>query len=140
MPALKYAPPTCRQTVSRKTKPDAKTWTFAAVVVIVVATAVAATARPTPMVRLPEGDFMPFFQESPGKGKARVAVVPIRMAAFRLDAVPVTNAQFLDFVREHPEWRRSRIKPTLCADHHHLSCNRIWHDAPQLRERYLVFP
>lgn len=120
MSALKYAPPTCRQTVSRKTKPDAKTWTFAAVVVIVVATAVAATARPTPMVRLPEGDFMPFFQESPGKGNARVAVVPIRMAAFRLDAVPVTNAQFLDFVRGHPEWRRSRIKP-LFADHHYLA-------------------
>lgn len=106
--------------MSRKIKPDAKAWTFAAVVLIVVATAVVATARPTPMVRLPEGDFRPFFQESRGKGKAWVAPVSLRMAAFRLDAVPVTNGQFLDFVREHPEWRRSRIKP-LFADHHYLA-------------------
>ena len=77
-------------------------------------------AGPTLMVRLPEGDYMPFFQASPGKGKARVAATPVRMSAFRLDAFPVTNAQFLDFVRQHPEWRRSRIKP-LFADQHYLA-------------------
>ena len=102
--------------MSRKTRPNAKAWTIAAVIVSVTA----AAARPTPMVRLPEGDLVPFFQESPGKGKAQVAAVPLRIAAFRLDAFPVTNGQFLDFVRQHPEWRRSRIKP-LFADHEYLA-------------------
>ena len=73
--------------VSRKTRPRAKTWTIAAVIAGV--TAVAAMARPTPMVRLPEGDFMPFFQESAGKGKAKVAPASLRMSAFRLDALPI---------------------------------------------------
>ncbi len=104
--------------MSRKTRLYAKAWTIAAAIVGV--TAVAAMAQPTPMVRLPAGDFVPFFQESPGKGKARVAAAPLRIAAFRLDAVPVTNGQFLDFVRHHPEWRRSRIK-TLFADHQYLA-------------------
>jgi formylglycine-generating enzyme required for sulfatase activity len=31
--------------------------------------------------------------------------------AFWLDAQPVTNAEFLAFVREHPRWRRSIVSP-----------------------------
>jgi sulfatase modifying factor 1 len=89
----------------------------AALVASVAATAVAAA---TPMVRLPEGDFMPFFQASAGKGKAWVAPTPVRMPAFRLDVFPVTNGEFLEFVRQHPEWRRSRIKP-LFADQNYLT-------------------
>jgi sulfatase modifying factor 1 len=91
-----------------------------ATVVNVAATAVAVMLRPSSMVQIPEGDFLPFFQESPGKGKPRVATGPIRISAFRLDAFPVTNDQFLGFVREHHEWRRSRVKP-LFADHHYLA-------------------
>lgn len=87
---------------------------------MVSVTAVVATANPTPMVRLPGGDFMPFFQESAGKGKAPLAPAPSRIPAFRLDAFPVTNGQFLDFVRQHAEWRRSRIKP-LFADREYLA-------------------
>jgi formylglycine-generating enzyme required for sulfatase activity len=83
------------------------------------ATAVAVMPS-SPMVRIPAGDFVPFFQESPGKGKARVAIGPVKISAFQLDAFPVTNRQFLDFVREHPEWRRSQVKP-LFADHHYLA-------------------
>jgi sulfatase modifying factor 1 len=104
--------------VPRKTKPGALAWAVAAVIVSV--TAAAAMARPTLMVRLPEGDFMPFFQQSAGKGKAPIAPAPIRMSTFRLDVLPVTNGQFLDFVRQHPEWRKSRIKP-LFADRHYLA-------------------
>jgi formylglycine-generating enzyme required for sulfatase activity len=84
-------------------------------------TAVAAMLRPSPMVKIPAGDFVPFFQESAGKGKARPdAPAAVKVPAFRLDAFPVTNAQFLDFVREHPEWRRSNVKP-LFADEHYLA-------------------
>ena len=109
----------------RRTKRDAKTsWTIAAVTVSAVvaciaATALAAVVRPTPMATIPAGEFLPFFQASPGKGKARVEPVPTRMPSFRLDALPVTNGQFLDFVREHPEWRKSRVKAVF-ADHRYL--------------------
>jgi formylglycine-generating enzyme required for sulfatase activity len=84
------------------------------------ATDVAAMLRSSPMVSIPAGDYLPFFQESPGKGKARTENAAARMNAFRLDALPVTNGQYLDFVRDHPEWRRSRVKP-LFADHHYLA-------------------
>ena len=90
--------------------------TLSAVAVSMAATALAAVARSTPMVRIPPGNFVPFFEQSPGKGKPRVAAVPIRMPAFGLDAYPVTKGQFLDFVRENPEWRRSRIKPVFADD------------------------
>lgn len=72
------------------------------------------------MVNIPAGEYMPFFQQSPGKGKARVENATVKMRAFRIDALPVTNAQYLDFVREHPEWRRSRVKP-LFADRSYLT-------------------
>jgi formylglycine-generating enzyme required for sulfatase activity len=36
-----------------------------------------------------------------------------------LDARPVTNAEFLDFVRDDPKWRRSRVK-RLFADEAYL--------------------
>jgi formylglycine-generating enzyme required for sulfatase activity len=33
-----------------------------------------------------------------------------------MDAYPVTNAEYLAFVREHPEWRRSRVSRTLADE------------------------
>src|SRR6218665_2014995 len=39
----------------------------------------------------------------------------VAVAAFSLDVLPVTNAGFLAFVRAHPQWRRSRVRP-LFAD------------------------
>ena len=35
-------------------------------------------------------------------------VKTVRVGAFQLDRVPVTNADFLAFVAEHPQWRRGR--------------------------------
>lgn len=37
----------------------------------------------------------------------------VRVAPFHLDRVPVTNAQFLSFVRAHPEWRRGGTAAVL---------------------------
>ncbi len=50
----------------------------------------------------------------PAKGFERVPV-----AAFELDLEPVTNAEFLAFVRLHPEWRRGSVNPLL-ADRGYL--------------------
>lgn len=67
-------------------------------------TALAAAESPLPgMVAVPGGSYKPLY--------AREAK-PRRVAPFQLDIHAVTNAQFLDFVTRHPEWRRSRVSPT----------------------------
>jgi len=52
----------------------------------------------------------------PADGKAGDATV----APFRLRATPVTNAEFLAFVRAHPEWRRDH-SPAVFAESRYLS-------------------
>ena len=42
------------------------------------------------------------------------------VAAFTMDRTPVTNGEFLNFVRHHPEWQRNRV-PKLFADPDYLS-------------------
>ncbi|MES2695784.1 MAG: formylglycine-generating enzyme family protein [Verrucomicrobiota bacterium] len=60
------------------------------------------------MVLVPAGSYEPILR---GKDDPeRVSV-----AAFWLDVRPVTNAEFLAFVRAHPKWRRSQV-PILFAD------------------------
>lgn len=64
------------------------------------------------MVLIPAGEYEPLLR---GKDDApSVAVAP-----FLLDARPVTNAEFLEFVRANPKWRRSRVSP-LFADEGYL--------------------
>jgi len=49
-----------------------------------------------------------------------VGSVPIPVARFALDRTPVTNGQFLEFVRTHPSWRRDAVAP-LYAEAEYLS-------------------
>src|SRR4051794_36853511 len=44
---------------------------------------------------------------------------PRTVEPFFMDVVQVTNAQFLEFVKQHPEWRRSKVPRTL-ADVNYL--------------------
>ena len=61
-----------------------------------------AQAADPPYVRLPGGEFISALQfEDSG---SRVNVAP-----FELMSLPVTNAQFLAFVRTHPQWRRDAV-------------------------------
>jgi formylglycine-generating enzyme len=73
----------------------------------------------SPMARLPAGAFLPFFKVNPGKGKSAPEARPVSVRAFRFDATPVTNAQFLAFLDEHAQWRRSSIK-SLFAESRYL--------------------
>jgi formylglycine-generating enzyme required for sulfatase activity len=50
--------------------------------------------------------------------EAQAASVPV--AAFALRVEPVTNAEFLAFVRAHPEWRRGEA-PSVFADASYLA-------------------
>ena len=67
---------------------------------------------PAGMVIIPDGVFRPLFG-SPTDSRE----VPV--TAFCLDALPVTNGDFLEFVRANPSWQRSRVK-RLFADECYL--------------------
>lgn len=79
---------------------------------LLMANALAATNAPPNMVRVPAGFYTPLFR-SPTEPKE------IRVNAFLLDIAPVTNEQFLEFVRASPSWQRSRVK-RLFADEGYL--------------------
>ena len=59
--------------------------------------------KPAGMALVPAGVYTPLF-------RADQDPKTIPVAAFYLDTVPVSNADFLDFVRENPKWRRSQAK------------------------------
>lgn len=61
-------------------------------------------------ILLPTGSYLPFFAlRTPGvKNEVRE---PEKIAAFKLDAYPVTNAEFAEFVTANHEWRKSVVKP-----------------------------
>src|SRR3954462_15883456 len=65
------------------------------------------------MAAIPEGIYRPLF-----RGENDAKEIPV--AAFQLDARPVTNGEFLAFVREHPQWQRSQVK-RLLADERYLA-------------------
>jgi len=65
------------------------------------------------MVEIPAAIYRPLF-----RGERDAREVPI--AAFQLDTRPVTNGEFLEFVRENPKWQRSHVK-RLFADERYLA-------------------
>jgi len=56
------------------------------------------------------GTFVPLY----GSGKSGVKVVD-----FQLDIYPITNQQFLNFVKKHPKWKKSKVL-RLFADKNYL--------------------
>lgn len=64
------------------------------------------------MAAIPAGIYRPLFR---GENDARE--VPVR--AFSIAVMPVTNGEFLEFVRANPRWRRSQVK-RLFADDRYL--------------------
>lgn len=62
------------------------------------------------MVRIPAGDWLPLFAKNEETQ---------RVAEFLLDEFPVTNSEFLEFVRANPRWRRSQVAK-IFADAHYL--------------------
>lgn len=70
-----------------------------------------AEAPPPGMKLVPGGSYQPLYAKA-----AKERVTP----PFFMDVTQVTNAQFLDFVKAHPEWQRSKVKPSQ-ADKNYLS-------------------
>lgn len=65
------------------------------------------------MVFIPAGTLKPFYPVDPDE-----SVLPIK--GFYADVYPVTNEQFLQFVKKHPQWRRDRVSE-LFVDKSYLS-------------------
>jgi formylglycine-generating enzyme required for sulfatase activity len=64
-------------------------------------------------VRIAGGTFVTTLPPGPGK-------TSVEIADFAIDRHPVTNGDFLRFVRSHPEWRRDRVAP-LFVDPRYLA-------------------
>ena len=67
-----------------------------------LAVAAFAAAASGVWVKVPGGTFRSALKYEDGNGT-------IRVPSFEMMSTPVTNAQFLAFVRAHPEWRRDRV-------------------------------
>lgn len=94
-------------------------WRALAAIGLLGATALASAADYRP---LPGGAFASVLPETEGSR------APVVVAPFRLRSEPVTNAEFLAFVKTHPTWRRDRV-PRVFADAGYLS---HWADADAL--------
>ena len=78
----------------------------------ILALGVVSAAEPG-MAEIPATIYRPLF-----RGEKDAREVPV--AAFQLDLRPVTNGEFLTFVRQHPNWQRSRV-PRLFAEEGYLA-------------------
>lgn len=80
-------------------------------------------------VFVPAGVYTPFF-------KTGTETRPVKVAPVCLSATPVTHEEFLGFVRDHPDWRKSRIKE-LFAEKSYLA---DWQDDLTPRPEMLSSP
>ena len=71
-----------------------------------------ALALAGPMTEVGPGIYRPLYPPSEEEEE-------IEVPAFRLDVHPVTNAEFVEFVTEHPRWRRDQA-PSLYVDDTYL--------------------
>lgn len=55
------------------------------------------------MVLVKGGRYIPFWKDDK-------SLVPVKVKPFYMDAFPVTNAEFLKFVKANPAWQRSKVK------------------------------
>lgn len=78
-----------------------------AVASLALAASGAMSAESADMVLIPAGAYAPLLRMKDDPER-------IPVAAFWLDVRPVTNAEFLAFVRANPRWQRSQASPLFC--------------------------
>lgn len=64
------------------------------------------------MVRVDGGRYRPLYRQpvrGPQRDTVQRRVVSVSVAPFEISRRPVTNAEYLEFVRAYPEWRRSKV-------------------------------
>jgi len=65
-------------------------------------------------VRIPAGEFRSILKYEDNKGLQKVI-------AFDMMQMPVSNAQFLEFVRKHPQWQKDKVPKLFAEPQHYLS-------------------
>lgn len=65
------------------------------------------------MVKIPAGQLKPFWIRPKSQD---VQPKPIEVSAFEIQADPVTNREWLVFVKSNPEWRKSKIARVFADD------------------------
>ncbi|MCC5918069.1 MAG: formylglycine-generating enzyme family protein [Cryomorphaceae bacterium] len=85
-------------------------------------------AQTTKMARVEGGRYLPLY----GSDKS----VLVEVATFQMDKNQVTHEQFLAFVKKHPGWMRSEVKP-LFADERYLA---LWENDTVVPEHLLDRP
>ena len=99
----------------------------AAYIVAAAALIPASVSAATPRIVIKGGEYLPLFATEPERPAGTApsspipaARTPVRVDTFELDEVPVTNQDFLKFVKANPKWRRSK-RLALFADDTYLS-------------------
>ncbi len=64
-------------------------------------------AQDDDMAQVKGGTYLPLYG---AKGKK------VKVKSFKMDVYPVTNADFLEFVKENPKWKKSQIKGLFADD------------------------
>jgi formylglycine-generating enzyme len=82
------------------------------------------------MVLIPGGTFVPLY---------RVDTLPANVSPFHLDVLPVSNADYLTFVKENPEWARENTKAVF-ADRNYLRHLTDGYDAAAYDPSFLNQP
>lgn len=80
---------------------------------LMLGSALAGAAYAAPMARIPGGSYLPFYTLDATRK-------PVKVRPFELDIYPVTNQDYLSFVKAQPKWQRSRIT-RLFADKQYLA-------------------
>jgi sulfatase modifying factor 1 len=62
------------------------------------------------MVRVLAGSYLPLYRQPTRAGGTPGGMRRRQVAAFEIDVYPVTNAEYLAFVHQHPQWRKSKAK------------------------------
>ena len=82
------------------------------------------SAQDTKMVSIKEGKYVPLYGSADKQ--------PVEVAAFKMDIYPVTNAQYVTFLKKYPTYDRSKIIG-LYADKSYLSSWKSDHDYSPLK-------
>ncbi len=84
--------------------------------IVFVSLAVGAAAKTT-VVAIPAGALTPFWITTKDKTGQ---IESMKIEAFEAQVFPVTNKEYLEFLKSHPEWRKSKVK-SLFADSRYLT-------------------
>lgn len=87
-----------------------------AIIIIVLAAELLPQQRPgaipPEMVKIEASEYTPFFRDE--------NVKKVSVESFLMDKYPVSNSEYLLFIKANPEWQRSRVRK-IFADHYYLT-------------------